>query len=109
MVESGIRSRAEKLCCGRSLITELLAAATSQGAAYYTVIGRDLQPSACWDWVWDWVWVSQGWPKGHPRATQGPPKGHPRATQGPPLGRMAKVFCLQQKFKNDGWGREESP
>jgi hypothetical protein len=48
----------------------------------------DPLPAWAWDWVWDWV-------------TQGPPKRHAWVTLGVELN---KWFCLQQKFKNRGWG-----
>jgi hypothetical protein len=98
MVNLEIRSRAEKLCCGRSLKTSIQRSAFSSQPKRRAV-SLGLRPSADLGLgLGRWDWVALGWPKGGPRATQAWRKGHPSVE-------WNKWFCLQQELKKrPGWG-----
>jgi hypothetical protein len=79
---------------GNAQIIENLAV-SNQPSAFSQNIEKPCDPLPTWDWVWDWV--TQGSRKGLPRATQAPRKGDPRVD-------LRKWLCLQQRWKNAGWG-----
>jgi hypothetical protein len=61
---------------------------------------KGLRPSADWDWDWDWDWVTQGWPKGGPRATQAWRKGGPSVE-------LNKCFACNESRKIGGGGQSK--